>query len=172
MLFQSTPSARRATSISSVTKHRRIIFQSTPSARRATEAYRSGTKRLCISIHALREESDLSVQDHGPDHPTISIHALREESDDGEKMHFQNITYFNPRPPRGERPGQLPQPLQGADFNPRPPRGERRKRVDYLYAACQFQSTPSARRATVLVRGVARRQPISIHALREESDAA
>ena len=35
-----------------------------------------------------------------------------------------------------------------ANFNPRPPCGGRRKRVDYLYAACQFQSTSSVWRTT------------------------
>ena len=35
------------------------LFQSTPSARRATVWYRSNTKQEVISIHALREESDV-----------------------------------------------------------------------------------------------------------------
>ena len=36
---------------------------------------------LEISIHALREEGDLSLCYNGVATPTISIHALREEGD-------------------------------------------------------------------------------------------
>ena len=38
-------------------------------------------KRIQISIHALREEGDLSSQNSIPDSYKISIHALREEGD-------------------------------------------------------------------------------------------
>ena len=38
------------------------------------------TRWLCISIHALREEGDLSLQSRLCA-STISIHALREEGD-------------------------------------------------------------------------------------------
>ena len=57
-----------------------FAFQSTPSARRATSLVVSLNKALKISIHALREESDAcgSVDDS---RRNISIHALREESD-------------------------------------------------------------------------------------------
>ena len=102
-----------------------------------------------ISIHALREESDASP----PTKPTlmlyfnprpprgerritvvlqesfviISIHALREESDAALLLLTTAAHYFNPRPPRGERPDL------GADVD----------------NAQKFQSTPSARRATL-----------------------
>ena len=36
---------------------------------------------VSISIHALREESDGMPHSSNPGSPTISIHALREESD-------------------------------------------------------------------------------------------
>ena len=57
------------------------IFLSTPSARRATDEDVHSQLKLCISIHALREEGDL--QQGGPRtcSPSISIHALREEGD-------------------------------------------------------------------------------------------
>ena len=60
---------------------RKYRFQSTPSARRATEPPCDRLDDLKISIHALREESDVSlvVGLHKP--LKISIHALREESD-------------------------------------------------------------------------------------------
>ena len=80
MLFQSTPSARRATHNSFAEKIPVIIsihalreesdglfspklklfikFQSTPSARRATDIDTGKVHQGAISIHALREESD------------------------------------------------------------------------------------------------------------------
>ena len=148
-VFQSTPSARRAT-------HRLLqgsqgghdfnprpprggrpgavfnaispaLFQSTPSARRATRTGDPYGKAMGISIHALREESDWE--------------KLLEVPANG---------YFNPRPPRGERPNGLLIMLDDLDFNPRPPRGERPLTVQQLAICGQFQSTPSARRATVL----------------------
>ena len=55
-------------------------------------------------------------------------------------------------------------------FYPRPPRGGRRYQLFHSFAFDGFLSTPSARRATRDVRGVADLQQISIHALREEGD--
>ncbi|EDN82216.1 hypothetical protein BIFADO_02344 [Bifidobacterium adolescentis L2-32] len=58
--FQSTLSVRRAT------KRLRLVspqseFQSTLSVRRATTAAKRTAKRIEISIHALRKESDLTA---------------------------------------------------------------------------------------------------------------
>ena len=78
----------------------------------------------------------------------ISIHALREEGDPA-------------CPGAGE---------DGQNFNPRPPRGGRRWHRPCREAACLFQSTPSARRATGVPAVRALRISISIHALREEGD--
>ena len=63
-----------------------LIFQSTLSVRRATGILTVDTHREAISIHALREESDLLSVCHAHQSP-ISIHALREESD-GAAGHF------------------------------------------------------------------------------------
>ena len=79
-LFQSTPSARRATHpivedgaahkisihalreegdlLQSGKMSQEQLFQSTPSARRATERWYDRVADLVISIHALREEGD------------------------------------------------------------------------------------------------------------------
>ena len=46
-----------------------------------------------------------------------------------------------------------------------------RKRVDYLYAACQFQSTSSVRRTTSACWEPAAPAAISIHVLRAEDDS-
>ena len=78
--FLSTPSARRATE-GSEGNYKYYIFLSTPSARRATGTVRVHLPGLQISIHALREEGDLSLSEARDQVRLISIHALREEGD-------------------------------------------------------------------------------------------
>ena len=119
-----------------------------PWGERPDGAYTGGTDAR-ISIHALREEGDLplygtpaSTLDFNPRPPRggrlynavvnkftyqISIHALREEGDGC----AARVT---------DR--QL-------NFNPRPPRGGRRLRCSCHRSSAEFQSAPSARRATV-----------------------
>ena len=58
-----------------------VQFLSTPSARRATRYPITLTSSSWISIHALREEGDISQATQHPDSAAISIHALREEGD-------------------------------------------------------------------------------------------
>ena len=102
--FQSTPSARRAT----CPEQRQAIeaeFQSTPSARRATLQGIRPVPTFFISIHALREESDVSRKE-SQHMSIISIHALREESDGRHSTWKRSPPDFNPRPPRGERLGR------------------------------------------------------------------
>ena len=79
-----------------------------------------------ISIHALREEGDHIGTLAGALF-TISIHALREEGD----LFISSllICIYN--------------------FNPRPPRGGRRLNICRITIIGLFQSTPSARRATI-----------------------
>ena len=78
-------------------------FLSTPSARRATSISRFSLLDFVISIHALREEGDAHRQAlHRPAHP-ISIHALREEGDRYYDGRVRRSEYFYPRPPRGGR---------------------------------------------------------------------
>ena len=57
------------------------IFQSTPSARRATSPAAVYGYALEISIHALREEGDAEIVPSADTETPISIHALREEGD-------------------------------------------------------------------------------------------
>ena len=213
--FQSTPSARRATRTTAALSGYKV-FQSTPSARRATVPRRQECPAQPISIHALREEGDLgatidrvhkglfqstpsarraTVDIHLRQlHQRISIHALREEGDFNFETDTIYTEHFNPRPPRGGR-RHLKVVLQAAlvisihalreEGDPFAPSTDT---VDFT-----FQSTPSARRATV-VNGFTElpnfdfnpRPPrggrlisrpsrasnvtISIHALREEGD--
>ena len=80
----------------------------------------------------------------------ISIHALREKGD---------VRLSVPR-------------ICEVDFYPRPPRGGRHIKKAQEPDNVQFLSTPSARRATTQEQVFLTRSKISIHALREEGDAA
>ena len=78
----------------------------------------------------------------------ISIHALRGESDRCLRTSASRLFYFNPRSPWGERLASLS-----------------------IYAnGLKFQSTLSVGRATPNYIDISRVSPISIHALRGESD--
>ena len=190
--FLSTPSARRATgsrrctcpspriSIHALREEGDLIaggsnfpvkkFLSTPSARRATSVSTHKAIAVAISIHALREEGDIAFRESYPP-----------------KEHFY------PRPPRGGRRQIWPNRNSPTYFYPRPPRGGRlsrflmselratisihalREEGDFSGAYSEggrevFLSTPSARRATCLLRRIWPLFPISIHALREEGD--
>ena len=101
---------------------------------------------------------------------TISIHALREEGDPLPLRVFDYKEHFYPRPPRGGRPNNFATQAYPLNFYPRPPRGGRPDRCNAGMHACEFLSTPSARRATSGLRPGAQDHPISIHALREEGD--
>ena len=170
-----------------------FLFQSTPSARRATDR---ACKLLCnipISIHALREEGDGKA-------PKMLLFSARFQSTPSARRATDSVGQFqafhgnfNPRPPRGERP--IPQVLPAllfaisihalreesdrrlsshscrtGNFNPRPPRGERHQFPRIRLQLLRFQSTPSARRATTAGEAMPLHLQISIHALREEGD--
>ena len=77
---------------------------------------------------------------------------------------------FYPRPPRGGRHRYIDVSRWQGNFYPRPPRGGRLKIVLYGDPRTKFLSTPSARRATVLLKTFPVSTSISIHALREEGD--
>ena len=169
-------------------------FLSTPSARRATKDGNKKGFEWQISIHALREEGDVC---DGLDNRAaeISIHALREEGDHGggDTMTQWSISIHALREEGDVKRSHLPG--AGDNFYPRPPRGGRQPPARVVPRRGQFLSTPSARRATTLPplpcawlanfyprppRGGRRRcskaptssRTISIHALREEGDAA
>ena len=168
-------------------------FLSTPSARRATIISSIIVLPLSISIHALREEGDI-VHGIGESLSFISIHALREEGDIAATARETIHGDFYPRPPRGGRPTSGPYPTlqpgisihalreegdygsltkivgleqflstpsarratsvssatrtHSSYFYPRPPRGGRRTNQAICQLGYQFLSTPSARRAT------------------------
>ena len=127
-----------------------LVFQSTPSARRAT---------CCRVLHVLVTE--------------ISIHALREEGDGTRKQQCTGLKSFQSTPSaRRATSSDTKQFCSVRNFNPRPPRGGRRVYNHIENTAAIFQSTPSARRATPENPVRTEEIIISIHALREEGDAA
>ena len=132
--------------------------------------------------------------EHQPPSPRgISIHALREEGDMTTTGGFIIWLYFNPRPPRGGR-RQLsgrPQSRGAISIHALREEGDAkagcrpmvklisihalREEGDHRaghgwHTAAQFQSTPSARRATPAQEHRRVGHQISIHALREEGD--
>ena len=150
-----------------------IPFLSTPSARRATAYLGVNPTKERISIHALREEGDalhpyhvIHTDDFYPRPPRggrrdtnqlylapveISIHALREEGDGAGFQGIEATIQFL------STPSARRATLAGSRTTSSPIR---------------FLSTPSARRATARRRVREGFRWISIHALREEGDAA
>ena len=100
-----------------------------------------------ISIHALREESDV-LAGRVQSEERISIHALREESDERKRLRLPAVSKFQST-------------LSVRRATPS---------VFSLTSALLFQSTLSVRRATGIKDKDIRDFVISIHALREESD--
>ena len=189
--FLSTPSARRATFITLMSRAVSSGFLSTPSARRATakhSKYKNTTKFL--STPSARRATDQAVC--FAQTLEISIHALREEGDHSKPIQDRQDRNFYPRPPRGGRHTgrykltptkqflSTPSARRATewaknlgilkDFYPRPPRGGRRISTTLFLQIWEFLSTPSARRATTIFFEKSQGFFISIHALREEGD--
>ena len=149
--FLSTPSARRATHLDVIRKS--LFAISIHALREEGDPLRfCGSYLLSISIHALREEGDFG-KDRDVAHyaVVISIHALREEGD------VQNATrdivdnqFLSTPSARRATSVTRSAPRRSTYFYPRPPRGGRREGGEYSRAG----------------------EWISIHALREEGDAA
>ena len=146
LVFQSTPSLRRATfSICNDCKffscfnprppcgerqkyetkrEMQIAFQSTPSLRRATifravQFLEVGFQSTPSLRRATARHADISFAGN------VSIHALLAESDKRPGERWPKMECFNPRPPCGERQNMRPLPRMRRSFNPRPPCGER-----------------------------------------------
>ena len=172
MLFQSTPSARRATELGNAPFNETfwisihalreegdvffggfanlvIAFQSTPSARRATLLY--DLLKAAFDKFQSTPSARRATRDAGRPEPVrqISIHALREEGDKAHNQSAQDNHQFQSTPSarRATSPARTARPPSDT-----------------------FQSTPSARRATEGGRNRLADYCISIHALREEGD--
>ena len=169
-LFQSTPSARRATAHLDPVCIAGAYFNPRPPRGGRQPPFSKYSHGPIISIHALREEGDASssldiflsslfqstpsarratrTRPRNFRFPAISIHALREESDSTHRTASYGST----------------------DFNPRPPRGERQQLQSYARTAKLFQSTPSVGKATGQAQDPGTRQAISIRNLHMEGD--
>ena len=78
----------------------------------------------------------------------VSIRAPRAGGDPRSRARRLPWRCFNPRPPRGRRPGRASGKRGASRFNPRPPRGRRRRSPSLTSRAWVFQSAPPAREAT------------------------
>ena len=131
---------------------------------------------IMISIHALREEGDLSSTIlESPRRSFLSTPSARRATAEQLDAEYQAAKflstpsarratlhpvinpqigfYFYPRPPRGGRPMWMSQKPLTPYFYPRPPRGGRLLWMLNPLPACKrFLSTPSARRATDLYK--------------------
>ena len=174
--------------------HLHVLFLSTPSARRATVQLAAGPRLRGISIHALREEGDppaaapvSSISDFYPRPPRggrptsglrtpptpifLSTPSARRATFDVDDESYKAIFLSTPSARRATW-STVCWPTASPNFYPRPPRGGRRVKNKIIRETRKFLSTPSARRATTNNQTPARSSEISIHALREEGDAA
>ena len=170
-LFQSTPSARRATGPRGFEREERQISihalrEEGDRRRRLSISY-----PLMISIHALREEGDARDLALRVMRLIISIHALREEGDRTGFPLSRICSRISIHALREEGDRQLVNGrVRLALFQSTP--SARRATGTGVKVACAslFQSTPSARRATKYAFDGLAELKISIHALREEGD--
>ena len=151
---------------------RGFLFQSTPSARRAT----AHLDPVCIAGAYFNprpprggRQPPFSKYSHGP---IISIHALREEGDASSSLDIFLSSLFQSTP-SARRATNIVCAAGGGllHFNPRPPWGKRPDKPKTPAPAKQFQSAISTWKATtdkLIVYDEA--YMISIHALREEGD--
>ena len=125
----------------------RMMPPSTLPVRGATSWHSLHGRSARMSIHAPREGSD-PHHVRQPEYYAISIHAPREGSDSEGRAPYSRSAYFNPRSPRGERPGPRNRGRTASGFQSTlPVRGAtiRRRRSA---AESSFQSTLPARGAT------------------------
>ena len=125
--FLSTPSARRATLLDTISNNSRQNFYPRPPRGGRLYLILLAITPGKISIHALREEGDT---------PIVDVRAIKPEF------------LSTPSARRATCPVTL-HPMYQTDFYPRPPRGGRRSAFIGDGKQLVFLSTPSARRATV-----------------------
>ena len=145
-------------------------FLSTPSARRATPRPDALSEYACISIHALREEGDITLVKGIWNEENFYPRPPRGGRLIARKRHVFNVLFLSTPSARRATPNGPALYLDRIDFYPRPPRGGRPLPGIAAALLLSFLSTPSARRATHSPQAPRLQCPISIHALREEGD--
>ena len=168
--FQSTPPARGATWPFPKIAILAYGFQSTPPARGATPAQPPPLRPGVISIHAPREGGDFPVYRCHVGGGKISIHAPREGGDALRVSDIPGWQDFNPRPPRGGRPGGIFVYPLFLSFQSTPPARGATEALASVDLKGEFQSTPPARGATNQAAIGHHVFAISIHAPREGGD--
>ena len=147
-IFLSTPSARRATAASRSLSSTSIHFYPRPPRGGRPTVLRAVVPHDGISIHALREEGDwVGGRHRRRPRSFLSTPSARRATSSACRPADAG-RHFYPRPPRGGRPGGMPNPravkeisihalreegdhrslfrsAQKIDFYPRPPRGGR-----------------------------------------------
>ena len=169
--FQSTPSARRATHSTRLNSGTASHFNPRPprGGRLHPALFSIPVKRFQSTPSARRAMTNAETHKSGHN---ISIHALREEGDFSFYARLQAQSNFNPRPPRGGRLGHL---LKGYSAQPFQSTPSVRRATVVLFLPhfiSIFQSTPSVRRVTASATEFSFSFAISIHALREEGDVS
>ena len=102
--FLSTPSARRATSMGlGSTSALGDFYPRPPRGGRLTKSCRRVARPRFLSTPSAMRATDTVRAMHRMQNP-ISIHALREEGDITPISAFARASHFYPRPPRGGRP--------------------------------------------------------------------
>ena len=149
IIFQSTPSSRRATILSVFPSRTRTIFQSTPSSRRATYTAMLEVSKHYISIHALLTEGDTASCYFVSASPRFqSTPSSRRATQDNARL--LRLPAFQSTPSSRR--------ATASSFTVMP-------------VCAVFQSTPSSRRATLRDGEGPAGLLISIHALLTEGDA-
>ena len=128
------------------------------------------TRRVDISIHALREEGDMTGRLVDISFSLfLSTPSARRATYVDKPVPVQDIFLSTPSARRATSIGCAT--FSGrSNFYPRPPRGGRPGGTFAVIDPGVFLSTPSARRATLPLLPLLLDFPISIHALREEGD--
>ena len=124
-------------------------FLSTPSARRATIHCRMRGERYYISIHALREEGDIAVDDVTAGMTEFLSTPSARRATGPSRSFLPGCRYFYPRPPRGGRRGLglVEEQLRGISIHALREEGDVASSSSTSVSK-SFLSTPSARRAT------------------------
>ena len=169
--FLSTPSARRATPRPAPACAGRLDFYPRPPRGGRHVDDEPSAAPVAISIHALREEGDCSVDDTFDRSIFISIHALREEGDAGHCGRCGGAAVISIHALREEGDQNLISSPAKITISIHALReeGDRGCRV-FAARHMPFLSTPSVRRATITQGVYNHIENISIHALREEGD--
>ena len=147
-----------------------FVFQSTPSARRATVSNAAAVGVRVISIHALHEESDRRAGCNGPPTSTFqSTPSARRATATVKNLALDLVFQSTPSARRATHVLQHIPRVAQISIHAFRVEGEPAGGVPRAPPSA-FQSAISARRTTGIAVGIGDGVVVSTHALREESD--